>query len=103
MFFSKSIFSAYLRRKPSTQIRSLESCQQPHIDNLYTRLGVAPSASPEEIKTAFYRAAKGIHPDVNKASDANENFRRVKEAYDVLRDQSKKKEYDESMKRTAGW
>ena len=99
----KSFFSGYVRRIRYIQIRSLTSCQQPHEYNLYTRLGVAPSASPDEIKAAFYQAAKGIHPDVNTAPDAGENFRRTKEAYDVLRDQSKKKEYDERMKRSAGW
>ncbi len=60
----------------------------------YEVLGVARDASHEEIKKAFRRKAREYHPDVNKAPDAEERFKEVNEAYDVLSDHQKKEQYD---------
>lgn len=60
----------------------------------YQVLGVERGASAEEIKKAFRRKAREFHPDVNKAHDAEERFKEVNEAYDVLSDPSKKEQYD---------
>lgn len=60
----------------------------------YEVLGVSRDASPEDIKRAYKRLARKYHPDVSKESDAEERFKDVGEAYDVLRDREKRATYD---------
>ena len=60
----------------------------------YEVLGVSKSASADEIKRAYRKMAKKYHPDVNKDPDAEEKFKEVQEAYDVLSDDNKKAAYD---------
>jgi molecular chaperone DnaJ len=57
-------------------------------------LGVSKTATAEEIKRAFRHRARELHPDVNKASDAEERFKEVNAAYDVLSDPAKREQYD---------
>lgn len=60
----------------------------------YEVLGVDKNANADEIKRAYRKMAKKYHPDVNKAPDAEEKFKEVQEAYDVLSDANKKAAYD---------
>ena len=61
----------------------------------YEVLGVDKNASETEIKSAFRKLAKKYHPDVSKEPDAAEKFKEAQEAYAVLSDQSKRKQYDQ--------
>ncbi|MGI6755530.1 MAG: DnaJ domain-containing protein [Atopobiaceae bacterium] len=60
----------------------------------YAILGVDKSASADEIRRAFQQKARKLHPDVNKAPDAEEKFKEISEAYAVLSDADKRKRYD---------
>jgi len=61
----------------------------------YEVLGVQKGASQDEIKSAFRRLAKKYHPDVSKEENAAEKFKEVQEAYSVLSDDAKRKQYDQ--------
>ena len=60
----------------------------------YAALGVEKNANADEIKKAFRRKARECHPDVNSAPDAEERFKEINAAYDVLSDPDKRDQYD---------
>lgn len=60
----------------------------------YDTLGVSNDATSNEIKTAYRQKAKTLHPDMNKEKDTSKEFVKLQEAYDVLKDDTKRKEYD---------
>ena len=65
------------------------------MQDLYEVLGVARDASPDEIKKAYRKLARRFHPDVNPGSaDAEKRFKDIQEAYSVLSDGEKRKQYD---------
>jgi tetratricopeptide (TPR) repeat protein len=71
------------------------------MDNYYSLLGVSPTASAQEIKTAFRDRAKRLHPDIaGKAAEAG--MRRLLAAYQVLSSADRRFEYDRAYKRFVG-
>ena len=61
----------------------------------YEVLGVSKTASKDEIKSAFRKLAKKYHPDISKEENAEEKFKEVQEAYSVLSDDNKRRQYDQ--------
>ncbi|MCP5420842.1 MAG: DnaJ domain-containing protein [Gammaproteobacteria bacterium] len=61
----------------------------------YKILGVPRDASAEDIKKAYRRLARKYHPDVSREPQAEERFKELTEAYEVLRDQNKRSDYDQ--------
>lgn len=67
------------------------------MDDLYYLLGVAYDATAEEIRTAYFEAARKYHPDINHDPAAGKRFIEVQEAYDVLSNQQRRNIYDAKL------
>lgn len=65
-------------------------------------LGIGRDAKTEEIRQQFQLLAKQLHPDVNSSPDAAARFVVVKEAYEALRDESRRRQYHSSRSVRAG-
>ncbi|XP_055704480.1 protein tumorous imaginal discs, mitochondrial-like isoform X2 [Phlebotomus papatasi] len=75
--------------------RGIHTSSQLLKSNYYDILGVSKGASAKEIKKAYYDLAKKYHPDTNKDDpNASKKFQEVSEAYEVLSDDTKRREYD---------
>ena len=75
----------------------------PQPKNYYDILGVTEKAGAEEIKKVYRKLAQKYHPDRNPDKpDAEERFKEVQEAYDVLSDIQKRKQYDRMRKNPFG-
>lgn len=64
------------------------------MSNFYEILGVDKNATKDEIKSAFRKKARHLHPDVNKAPDAEAKFKELGKAYETLMDDNKRATYD---------
>jgi DnaJ-class molecular chaperone len=63
-------------------------------ENYYATLGVSSAATPDEIRRAYRVLARRYHPDVNPGRASEEKFKRIAEAYAVLSDAAKRRQYD---------
>ncbi len=63
--------------------------------DFYEILGVSKSASPDELKRAYRKLALQYHPDKNKTKEAEEKFKEINQAYEVLSDPQKRQTYDQ--------
>lgn len=61
----------------------------------YDILGVPRSATPEQIREAHRKLAKKFHPDLNKTAEAGAKFKEIQEAYDLLSDAQKRRQFDQ--------
>src|SRR5512145_78506 len=61
----------------------------------YKIMGVARDASQDDIKRAYRKLARKYHPDVSKEKDAEEKFKELQEAHEVLKDPEKRAAYDQ--------
>lgn len=76
------------------------AAQSDTIFNAYDFLGVSPTAEDTEIRKAYRKLALKLHPDRNKATDAEAQFKRLAEAYDKVSTPEKRAEYDRSLEST---
>lgn len=65
----------------------------------YEVLDISPVASLDEIKSAYRKAARLYHPDKNPSADASARFREVQAAYELLGDETRRREYDALRRR----
>jgi curved DNA-binding protein len=66
----------------------------PDFKDYYQILGVARDASPDTVQKAYKKLARKLHPDVNKEAGAEDRFKELGEAYEVLKDKDKRAKYD---------
>ncbi|MEA3228956.1 MAG: DnaJ domain-containing protein, partial [Campylobacterota bacterium] len=62
--------------------------------SLYKTLEIGEGSSESEIKKAYRKLARQYHPDINKDPDAEEKFKEINSAYEILSDKEKKMQYD---------
>src|SRR2546423_11745673 len=78
-----------LHPTPSNEVEMAVAFQ-----DYYSTLGVKRDATADQIQAAYRKLARKHHPDVDKSSDAEEKFKQINEAYEVLRDPEKRRKYD---------
>src|SRR5205823_2610292 len=70
--------------------------------DFYQLLGVSRGATDEQIRSAYRKLARQLHPDVNKEPDAAQRFKEITEAYEILTDPQRRQRYDMFGSTTAG-
>ncbi len=63
--------------------------------SLYQTLNVSENANQDEIKKSYRRLARKYHPDLNKTKEAEEKFKEINAAYEILSDEEKRRQYDQ--------
>ncbi|WP_231176921.1 DnaJ C-terminal domain-containing protein [Helicobacter pylori] len=63
--------------------------------SLYQTLDVSENANQDEIKKSYRRLARKYHPDLNKTKEAEEKFKEINAAYEILSDEEKRRQYDQ--------
>nr|CAG8601112.1 15467_t:CDS:2 [Entrophospora candida]CAG8606476.1 14190_t:CDS:2 [Entrophospora candida] len=76
------------------------TAKEPLETELYDILGVSPTASSNEIKKQYYKLALQFHPDKNKSDDAEQRFKKISDAYQVLSDPKLRERYNEYGRNT---
>ncbi len=67
------------------------------MENLYNILGIAPNATPDEIKKRYRAMAMRFHPDRNSDEGAEARFNAIQKAYEVLSDAQRRADYDQKF------
>ncbi len=67
------------------------------MENLYNILGIAPNATPDEIKKRYRAMAMRFHPDRNSDEGAQARFNAIQKAYEVLSDAQRRADYDQKF------
>ncbi|XP_075474501.1 uncharacterized protein LOC142505412 [Primulina tabacum] len=93
-YFVLSRTTSQSRSRPQFTASAAASGQRNH----YAVLGVSPNASTSDIKKAYRLLALKYHPDVNKEVGANEAFKSIRLAYDILVKETTRNEYDRALK-----
>jgi DnaJ-class molecular chaperone len=88
--------------RPGGRFRTTDADRTMAERDYYDILDVSRDASQDEIKRSYRKLARELHPDVNKAPDAEKRFSEVQEAYAVLSDPEKRKKYDQFGKAGLG-
>ena len=65
--------------------------------NFYTVLEIEKDASSAQVKNAYFEKSKELHPDKNDTEEAKQNYKDVREAYDILGDKRKRRVYDKLL------
>ena len=90
---ARELLSTFLRLTESTGGPTVESAQRKS-RTYYDELDIEPSASSVDIRKAFLRRVKQLHPDVSKRSQANRETARLNHVYAILSNQQLRREYD---------
>lgn len=109
IFFSLITFYFLSTDLDSVTQRHISTSSTLCVKDYYKILGVTKNSSGKDVKKAYYQLAKKYHPDTNKDDpNASKKFQEVSEAYEILSDDQKRKEYDtfgtttEQMNRNGG-
>ncbi|KAF8887969.1 hypothetical protein CPB84DRAFT_1482270 [Gymnopilus junonius] len=93
------------KRVPHTRQIHATNSRSTASKNPYEVLGVKPDATPAEIKKTYFALARKYHPDTNPDKNARDKFVEIQDAYDILKDETKRATYDQygSASQTPGF